>query len=173
MNDKKLLKNIVLIGLMGSGKTMISKALAKKLGIKRLCTDEMIEKREKRPIARIVDENGWPYFRDQEHKAIKKISRQKAVVIDCGGGVVLNKENFDLLRKNGIIFYLKAKPEVIYNRLKADTTRPLIQGPNPLARLKAIYKERLPLYNQADFIIDASDASIKGPVTEILQKVLA
>ena len=172
MIKRELTKNIVLIGLMGSGKTMISKDLAKKLKVKRFSIDEMIEKKEKCSIAKIVDKEGWPYFRVLEHKTVKLLSRKKGIIIDCGGGVVLNSENFELLRKNGIIFHLKATPQVLYKRLKGDKTRPLINEPNPLARLKRIFKERLPLYNQADFIIDASDPSIDGPVVEILKKVL-
>ena len=168
---KKPLKNIVLIGLMGSGKTMIAQALSKKLGIKYFSTDDIIEKKEKRSIAEIVKHKGWPYFRALEHQIVKKVSAKKSVVIDCGGGVVLDPENFELLRKNGIIFHLKATPEIIYKRLKGDQSRPLINEPNPQARLKAIFKERLPLYNQADFTIDASHPSIEGPIVEILKKV--
>lgn len=172
MTMKKLIKNIVLIGFMGSGKTMIAKALAKKIKIEQFSTDQMIEEKEGRSINEIVKKKGWPYFRNLEHKIIKKVSSKKGVVIDCGGGVVLNPDNFQILRKNGIIFHLKATPQVVYRRLKGDKTRPLIIGPDPMAQIKAIFKERLPLYNQADFTIDASDPSIEGPVVEILQKIL-
>jgi shikimate kinase len=172
MIKTKLIKNIVLIGLMGSGKTIISKSLSKKLKADRFSIDEMIETKEKSSINKIVEKKGWPYFRLAEHRIVKKLSRKRSIVIDCGGGIVLNPANIELLKKNGIIFYLKASPQVIYKRLKGDKTRPLLNDPNPLARLKSIYKERLPLYSQADFIIDASDPSIEGPVAEILKKVL-
>ena len=169
---KKLTRNIVLIGLMGSGKTMIARELAGRLKVKRFSVDEIVEAKENHSIAEIVETKGWPYFRNLEHKTVKALSRKKGVVIDCGGGVVVNPKNLELLKKNGIVFFLKASPQVLYKRLKGDKARPLINEPNPLARLKAIYKERLPLYKQADVIVDASDASIEGPVIEILKKVL-
>jgi shikimate kinase len=168
---KKLTKNIVLIGLMGSGKTMIAKSIAQKLKVERFSTDDLIELKEKRSITDIVARKGWPYFRKLEHTIVKKLARKKGIVIDCGGGVVLNSKNFELLRKNGIIFHLKARPDVLYKRLQGDQTRPLIHGPNPQARLKALYKERLPLYNQANFTINASKASIQGPIVRILKRV--
>lgn len=168
---KKLTKNIVLVGLMGSGKTLVSKALSQKLKVKSFSVDEIIVTKEKKSIADIVADKGWPYFRELEHKAVKKLSVKKGIIIDCGGGVVLNPKNVKLLKTNGIIFHLKASPEVIYNRLKGDQTRPLISGPNPKALIKAILKERLPLYNQADFTIDSSDSSVDVPVAQILKKI--
>ncbi len=168
---KKLEKNIVLIGFMGSGKSMTACALAEILKIKRFSSDEMIEKKEKCTIAELIAKKDWSYFRKIEHSIIKKLSLKKGVIIDCGGGVVLNPKNIAFLKKNGLIFYLKTDPKIIYNRLKNDLTRPLISGPNPLARIKAILKERLPLYNQADFIIDSSSPSISVPVAQILKKI--
>ncbi|MBF0490197.1 MAG: shikimate kinase [Candidatus Omnitrophica bacterium] len=171
MTIKRITKNIVLIGLMGSGKTMISRALAKRLRVERFSTDEQVELKEKCSVAEIVAAKGWPYFREVEREIVKTLASKKGVIIDCGGGVVLDAENFDILRKNGIIFHLDANPEVLYQRLKGDQSRPLISGPTPKARIKEIYEERLPLYNQADFTLDASDPSIEGPIVEILKKV--
>lgn len=166
-------KNIVLIGLMGSGKSKIARALAKKLKVPNLSIDQIIEKKAKHKIRTIIAQKGWLYFRQMEHAIVRQAAQKKGVIIDCGGGVVLNPENMALLKKNGIIFHLKATPEVIYQRIKGDPHRPLVNVPNPLAQLKKLYKERLPLYNQADVSIDASDPSIQGPVVQILAKVKA
>lgn len=166
-----MIKNIVLIGMMGSGKSMIAKALAKHLNRPGISTDEMVEKQAGASIKEIVADKGWEHFRMLEHKAVEHACQQQGVIIDCGGGVVLNPQNLALLKKHGIIFYLDAPPSVLYQRLKNDTQRPLLAAPDPLAELTGIYQQRLPLYNQADYTIDASAASIEGPVDEILSKV--
>jgi len=102
---------------------------------------------------------------------IKEISLRQGIIIDCGGGVVLRKENLQHLKHHGIVFYLQASPEVIYQRIKNEKHRPLLQVPDPLGCIKELYNQRLPLYSQADFTIDASDASIESPVVEILKKI--
>ena len=84
---------------------------------------------------------------------------------------MLHKENLQLLKTNGIVFYLQATPEVIYQRIKDEGHRPLLKTPDPLGCIKELYQQRLPLYNQADYTIDANDASIEGPVVEILKKI--
>ncbi len=164
-------KNIVFIGMMGSGKSVIGKAVAVALKRKFYSTDELIEKKAKCKIKDLVARKGWVYFRALEHKIVLQAVQKKGVVIDTGGGVVLNQDNLKALRKNGTIIFLKAAPAVIYKRIKNDSNRPLINVPNPLAEIRRIYKERLPLYNQADVVINTSSASIEGPVARILRKV--
>jgi shikimate kinase len=164
-------KNIVLIGFMGSGKSMVALELGKRLKRKVVATDDLIELREKRTIHDIFKSKGEAYFRDLEHAIITDISAQQGAIIDCGGGVVLQKENLKLLKDNGIVFYLEATPEVIYQRIKDEKHRPLLKSSDPLGCIKQLYNQRLPLYQQADYTIDANDASIEGPITEILKKI--
>ncbi len=164
-------KNIVLIGLMGSGKSMIARALHESLRIPSFSIDSMIEEQEGRKVREIFELRGETYFRNLEHAVVKELSVKTAVIIDCGGGIVLNPENIALLRKNGIIVHLQASPETIVARLKGDTSRPLMNVPNPLAAIRAISEVRLPLYNQADLTIDANDPSIEGPVAQILSRI--
>lgn len=166
-------KNIVLIGMMGSGKSMIAEALARQLGLPLVSTDEIVESQAGCSIKDLVAAKGWKHFRGLEREAVRQVSQKHGIIIDCGGGVVLDPENLALLKKRGIIFHLHAPPSVLYQRLKDDTQRPLLAAPDPLAELTGIYQQRLPLYNQADYTIDASDASIEGPVAQILLKVPA
>lgn len=164
-------KNIVLIGFMGSGKSMIADALSGRLKRESVSIDRLIEHREGQSIAGIFEKKGEAYFRALEHTVIKEISNRRDIIIDCGGGVVLTQENLKLLKTHGIVFHLQASPEVIFERIRSERHRPLLQVPDPLGTLKLLYQQRLPLYNQADYIIDANDASIEGPVAEILQKI--
>ncbi len=164
-------KNIVLIGFMGSGKTMIAHELGRRLKVKVVSTDDLAEAREGRSVLQIFETKGEAYFRDLEAGIVREIARGRGQVIDCGGGVVLCKENLPNLKANGIVFYLQAAPEVIYERVKHETHRPLLKSPDPLGCIKTLYQQRLPLYNLADYTIDANDASVEGPVNAILKKI--
>ena len=164
-------KNIVLIGFMGSGKSMIARELGDRLKAPVVATDDLAQAKEGKSVHEIFKSKGEAYFRNLEAEIIKEVSLRRGVIIDCGGGVVLHKENLKLLKTNGIVFYLQATPQVIYQRIKNEGHRPLLKVPDPLGRIKELYQQRLPLYNQADYTIDANDASIEGPVVEILKKI--
>ena len=164
-------KNIVLIGFMGSGKSMIARELGIRLKVEVIATDALSEAKENMSIHEIFQSKGEAYFRDVESGIIKEVSLRRGIVIDCGGGVVLLKENLQHLKTNGIVFYLQATPEVIYQRIKHESHRPLLKTPDPLGCINELYQQRLPLYSQADFTIDANDASIEGPIIEILKRI--
>ncbi len=164
-------KNIALIGFMGSGKSMIARELGIRLKRDVVATDDLVESREGQTIHEIFKSKGEAYFRNLETEIIKEVSLRQGIIIDCGGGAVCVKENLKFLKTNGIVFYLQATPEVIYQRIKNEGHRPLLKTPDPLGCIKELYQQRLPLYNQADYTIDANDASIEGPVVEILKRI--
>jgi shikimate kinase len=170
MNNKT---NIALVGFMGSGKTSVSKLLAQKLGKKRVSTDDLIEEREERSISDIFRDSGEPYFRDVERQIISEVSAGKDLVIDCGGGVVLDKRNMDALRSSGTIVYIKSSPEFIYECIKEQTHRPLLQVEDPLAKIRELLNKREEFYLQADLVIDGDRKSISdicGALTVLLSK---
>jgi shikimate dehydrogenase len=121
-------QNIVLVGYMGSGKTSIGKALAEANGFEFIDTDSMIEEKEGRSISDIFAAEGEGAFRDMETELLKELCTSKPVgaVISTGGGIVLRKENQELLKKLGRVVYLKASAETTFERVKGDSSRPLL-----------------------------------------------
>lgn len=161
-------KNIVLIGFMGSGKSAVSRLLAKKLNRKTVSTDELIIQREKLSIAEIFEKKGEGYFRELERKLIAEIVQQQNLIIDCGGGIVLQQGNVDDLKKSGIVVYLKASVDDIYERTKNQKHRPLLNVEDPKAKIKELLMAREPLYAQAHHMIDTSEKTAYDVTEEII-----
>ncbi|MGE4357765.1 MAG: shikimate kinase [Candidatus Omnitrophota bacterium] len=161
--------NIVLVGFMGTGKTTVAKELAKLLKYEYVSLDSLIEEREKKSIPQIFAEHGEDYFRDVESKIVKEVSEKEYLVIDAGGGVVLRQENVINLKKKGLIICLKAEPEVIWERVKNYSHRPLLNVPNPRERIAELLKIREPYYAQADYFLDTSRLTVQEVVEGILK----
>lgn len=148
-------KNIVLVGLSGSGKTTIGnllKAIFESFSF--VDTDEIIVNKENRTINEIFASDGETYFRKIEADTVKEVSKNENQIISTGGGVVLNENNIYELKKNGIIFYLKTSPEVLVKRLLGDTTRPLLKTEDLQTKLQSMLEIRGILYEKADVIIN-------------------
>lgn len=161
-------KNIVLIGLMGSGKTTIGKKIAKNLSMRFVDTDELIVQKAQKSIKLIFDEEGESFFRDIESEVVEEVSNQENIVISTGGGAVLREENIKNLKKNGTLFYLFAPAEELFKRIKDDKSRPLLNTENPVETLKIIQERREVYYNQADFKINTVGKSPKKTADEII-----
>lgn len=165
------MKNIVLVGLMGSGKTTVAKALNEKFEKFELVDiDEEIEKFQNMKIDKIFKNYGEKFFRELENKFIKKYSMKSSKIISTGGGVCENLQNVEALQQRGVIFYLKAEPKTLYERLKNDKTRPKLQNTDMLLTLETLLKKREKNYNLADFDIDVNDKKIDEIVSEITEK---
>jgi len=119
--------SIALIGFMGTGKTVVGKAVAEKLGKDFVELDVLIEQKAGKPISEIFQQDGEVAFRELEIEVIKRVTENKKQVIACGGGVILNKINIDRLKKDSVIVYLTASPKVILERVSDDEERPLLQ----------------------------------------------
>lgn len=159
--------NIVLVGFMGTGKTQVAKALSKRLGMKYICTDEVIEDKERRSINEVFRKNGEAYFRSIEKEVVKKVAQLDKFIIDTGGGVVLDQENVESLKKNGKLFCLAARSDVILERTKKYRHRPLLNVEDPKAKVEELLKMRAPFYTQADFSIDTSNLTVDEVVEQI------
>jgi shikimate kinase len=165
------MKNIVLTGFMGTGKTAVGSELSRLLSMKLIDVDTEIEREQNMTINEIFKQFGEQRFREIETEMIKNITRNMNVIISTGGGVVLKQENMDALRENGIIVCLKAKPETILSRTKNNSDRPLLQVRNPLAAICDLLNFRHPFYEKADMIIDTEEKSPLQIAEEIIDKI--
>lgn len=162
------MRNIYLTGFMGTGKSAAGRELAKILNLELVDIDDLIVRKEKRSINDIFSQSGEPYFRKVESQVLKEVSEQENQVVSCGGGIVLNPENTALMKQAGRLVCLSALPEVIFERVKRRTHRPLLQVADPLSRIRELLTLRKPYYERAEFVIDTSDLSI----SEVVQKIL-
>lgn len=156
------MKNIVLIGFMGTGKTSTGKMLAARLGAAFLDMDQKIEEEAGMCIPEMFSKKGEAYFREQEHKLVQRLSMRRNAVIATGGGTVKNPDNIALLKKGGVIICLCANVDTVLERTNRRGTRPVLDNADRGDRrqaVKRLMEERHALYEQADFMIDTSDLS--------------
>jgi len=167
-------KNIIFVGLMGSGKTTIGKQVSKSLDMEFFDTDHAVEVKTGVNIATIFELEGEEGFRLREHNLLVDLIDNQKKVIATGGGIVLKGENRKLLRQLGAVVYLRSNINDLILRLKNDKTRPLIQNVNLDEKFNELYKERDPLYIEvADYIINTKNkkvSDIKNEILELLKK---
>ncbi len=169
MRDNELKhRNIFLVGFMGAGKSTVGKILADKIGYEFLDEDKLIEDRAGTTIAEIFAEQGEPYFRDMESETTESLASGDKQVIATGGGVVQRDRNWDAMKSNGITIYLKASVETIWERIKDDTTRPLLQVENPVETARELLSKRTPMYEKADIIVLTDNLTLEQAADEIL-----
>ncbi|MBI3590199.1 MAG: shikimate kinase [Candidatus Melainabacteria bacterium] len=162
-------KNIVLIGLMGSGKSAIGRTIAKKLGRRFIDTDRFIERKFGKTVAEVFDQSGESTFRALEKEIIKKVSQYIGIVIATGGGVIKDLENFKYLKQSGWIIALYASPDTLYKRIAGKRIRPLLLNQeDPVKKLEEISNERKIMYAQADFQVDTENKEINDIADEII-----
>ncbi|MGF1676058.1 MAG: shikimate kinase [Rivularia sp. (in: cyanobacteria)] len=160
--------NLYLIGMMGAGKTTVGRLLANELQYGFVDTDEVITASAKRTINQIFAEEGETAFRQLESDVLSQVSAYTKLTVATGGGIILKRENWSYLH-HGLIVWLDASAELLYNRLKEDSTRPLLQDSNPLLKLRSLLQERESLYALADLRITLKSGETPE---EIAQRVL-
>jgi len=164
---------IALIGFMGGGKTVVGKALARRLNRKFIELDSLIEQKADKSIPEIFRHDGEIAFRELEIDVTKEVSQEENTVIACGGGIVLNQINIDRLRQKSKIVYLMSSPAVILKRLVSERgERPLLQVANPLLAIQELLEFRRPLYERAaDITVNTSKMNIGEVVSQIIEKI--
>lgn len=154
-------KNIVLVGFMGAGKTSVGKLLADMARWSYIDTDDLVEEAAGKTISEIFAEDGEPAFRELETRVLQSLIDKRRSVIATGGGIVLKKENRDLIKQIGVSFYLKASPATIYQRIKNETHRPLLQVDNPQKKIEEILSQRADIYERMEVVIDTDGLTVK------------
>lgn len=166
-------RNLILVGMMGAGKTTIGRSLARRLDMKFVDLDHEIEERTGVPIAVIFDIEGETGFRERESQILSEIAAAGPVVLATGGGAVLNAENRKTLAAKGYVAYLHAPPQLLYERTRHDRKRPLLQVADPLAKLTELVSVRDPLYREvADCVIDVSQDGVTQVIHRLEQEYL-
>ncbi|MEM7714178.1 MAG: shikimate kinase [Cyanobacteria bacterium P01_A01_bin.68] len=161
--------NLYLVGMMGAGKTTVGRLLASELGYGFVDTDEVITASAKKSINNIFAEEGEAEFRQLESDVLSQVSAYTKLAVATGGGIILKRENWSYLH-HGLIVWLDATPELLYNRLKEDTTRPLLQDSNPLLKITNILKERESLYSLADLRITLQERETPEEIAKRVMK---
>jgi shikimate kinase len=169
-NNNKF-NNIALIGFMGCGKSAVGHAVAEKLGFDFIDCDAKIIEKEGMDIPHIFEQYGEDYFRALEKNVILTVSQSEKSVISTGGGCVKTKENIMNLKKSGFIIYLKADPQKIYDNIKDDHSRPLLNNtPDKLSTITAMLSERDPVYIKgADIVINVTEKTIEQAAEAVIK----
>ena len=141
----KLKKTVVLVGMMGAGKTAVGKALATKLDAPFLDSDAEIVKAANMTIAEIFERDGESFFRDRETEVIDRLLEEECGVLSTGGGAFLAERNRELISNKGVSVWLNADLELLWSRVRHKNTRPLLRVADPYAKLKELYEQRVPL----------------------------
>jgi shikimate kinase len=165
--DKKA--NIYIVGFMGTGKTSSGRLVAQRLGLSFVDMDTLITEREKRSIPDIFRDSGEPVFRAIEKRLLAELAGKGGQVISCGGGTFADPENIALMKKTGVVVCLTSSPEMILERTKRFSDRPLLRVADPLARIRQLLEARRPFYDQAHHLIDADRLSVQATAEAVLR----
>ena len=169
---------ISLVGLPGGGKSTVGRQLAKRIGARFVDSDAVLEERIGMPIRSYFEQYGEDAFRDQEESLIDELTGRtgdhggESLIIATGGGAVLRPANRKHLHERSTVLYLRSSPEELYRRLRHDTQRPLLQVSDPQAKLRELYEQRHPLYEEvAHYSVDTGRPSVATLVNMIMMQL--
>ncbi len=169
----RLKKTVVLVGMMGSGKTAIGTALARHLGAPFLDSDAEIEAAANMTVAEIFSRDGEAFFRQKESQVIARLLSERPGILSTGGGAWLAEANRARIKAEGVAVWLRADVDLLWARVRHKTTRPLLRTANPRATLQQLDRDRRPHYAKADLVVDASAGySIDDMAARVIEALL-
>jgi len=166
----RLKKTVALVGMMGAGKTAVGTAVARLLGVPFRDSDEEIVQAAQRSIAEIFERDGEPFFRARETEVLGRLLRGTPCILSTGGGAFLAEQNRALIGGAGVSVWLRADLDLLWQRVRHKTTRPLLRTANPRETLRNLYEARVPLYAMADLVVDAAP---ELSIDDMAQRVVA
>lgn len=163
--------NLYLVGMMGAGKSTTGRALAQQLGYSFIDTDDLITQLTGQTISDIFAQSGEAHFRQIESQVLSEVAAYTKLVVATGGGIILSPKNWSYLR-HGLVIWLDVTPEHLWQRLKTDQSRPLLQAPDPKQVLENLLNQRRPFYRQADVhLLLKADQSVEAVSQLVLQEI--
>ena len=168
MDSTRQIRNLALIGFMGSGKSSVGRLVAEQLHFTFLDTDEVIETRAGKPITDIFAQDGEPAFRQWERRVVEELTRRKRTVIATGGGLPADETNLASLKTHALVICLWASPETIWERVQGHNHRPLLNERDPPGKIRELLAAREPFYRQADVLVNTGMRSVR----EVAQHVV-
>ena len=162
-------RSVVLVGMMGAGKSSVGRRLAARLGIPFVDADAEIEKAAGMTIAEIFSGHGEEYFRAGEMRVIARLLESGPQVLATGGGAFMNAETRAAIRAKGISVWLRATRDVLLRRVKRRSDRPLLKTADPVATLQQLMDERYPIYAESDLTVESRDVPHETIVDEIIE----
>lgn len=163
---------LILIGMMGAGKTTVGKELARRRKLRFADCDHEIVARTGVSIPTIFEIEGEAGFRRRETQMMDELTRESDIVIATGGGVVTTPENRALMRERGIVFYLNVPPQILFERTRHDRNRPLLQVENPRQRIEELYRQRDPLYREVAHVVVDGGRTNPGTMVRLIEDAL-
>lgn len=170
----RLNKTVVMVGMMGAGKTAVGRALAQRLGVPFLDSDAEIESAANMTVPEIFERDGEPFFRSKETQVISRLLDEERGILSTGGGAFLAEENRTNITARGVSVWLNADLDLLWQRVRHKDTRPLLRTPDPRATLGEIYDARVPLYALADVSVKSlPNLSIEEMVDRVIATLIA
>lgn len=164
--------NLVLVGLMGAGKSVIGKLLAEQTGLPFVDSDDEIVAAAQMPITEIFESYGEPEFRALEARVVRRVLASGPQIVSTGGGAFMHEQTRQNILQNSLSIWLRADFDVLWNRVAKRTTRPLLQQPNPKQVLKDLMDVRYPVYEQADLTVQSQNVPKYDVVARVLETII-